>query len=113
MLLFTSKPWAVSAGCRAIRPRLAVIFVLHLSGVKIHPSARRHDVADEDIAHAYEHTIRWVQLGDDPVRYLLVGPDRAGNLIELIALDTAGDTLIIHAMGLRKSTERELFGDED
>lgn len=70
-------------------------------------------MADEDIAHAYEHAIAWLRLDDDPTRYLLAGPDRAGNLVELVALEVTGDALIIHAMALRKSTERELFGDED
>jgi hypothetical protein len=42
--------------------------------VEIHSSARRHDVVDEDIAHAYERAIAWLRLDDDPTRYLLAGP---------------------------------------
>jgi len=41
-------------------------------------------VPDEDIRHAYEHPVAWVELGDDPLRYLLAGADRAGNLLELV-----------------------------
>ncbi len=81
--------------------------------MEIHPSARRHDVSDEDIAHAYEHAVAWLELDDDPARFLLAGPDRAANLIEVVVLDVAGEPLVIHAMPLRKSTAAELFGDED
>ncbi len=45
-------------------------------------------------------------------RYLLAGPDRASNLLELVVLVLGGDELVIHAMGLRRSTAQELFGDE-
>lgn len=52
-------------------------------------------------------------LGDDPLRYLVVGPDRSGNLLELAVIQTAERIeLVIHAMALRRSTERELFGRE-
>jgi hypothetical protein len=91
---------------------LSCFFVLHLSRVEIHESARSHGVADEDIQHALAHTVTWVELGDDPWRYLLAGPDRAGNMLELVILDLGGDELVIHAMGLRRSTAQELFGDE-
>ena len=78
------------------------IFVLHYWRVEIHPSARRHGVADVDMLHAVEHSIVVDDVGEDPDRWLLVGPDRAGNLLEIVVLVTAeGDELIIHAMSLR------------
>jgi hypothetical protein len=81
--------------------------------VEIHHSARRHQVADEDIEHAYEHATIWVELGDDPMRYLVVGPDRSGSMLELVVIRTRELVeLVIHAMALRRSTERELFGRE-
>jgi len=80
--------------------------------VGIHESARRHGVADEDIEHALAHAVAWAELGDDPARYLLAGPDRAGNLLELVVLVVGGDELVIHAMGLRRTTGQALFGDE-
>ena len=88
------------------------ILVLRLSRVEIDRSARRHQVPDEDISHAYEHPVAWVELGDDPLRYLLAGADRAGNLLELVVLAVQDDELVIHAMALRPSTRRELFGDD-
>ena len=80
--------------------------------MEIHEPARRHGVAQEDIEHALAHSVAWVELGDDPARYLLAGPDRSGNLLELVVLVLGGDELVIHAMGLRRSTARALFGDE-
>jgi hypothetical protein len=41
-------------------------------------------------------------LGENPDRWLVIGPDHAGNLLEIVVLITAdGDELIIHAMPLR------------
>lgn len=80
----------------------------------VHRSARRHGVADDDIDHAYRHPVAWVELGDDPPRCLVVGPARSGNLLELVVIETdASELLVIHAMALRPSTQRELFGGEE
>ena len=54
----------------------------------------------------------WVELDDDAPRYLVVGPDPAGNLLELVVLVGGEVELVIHAMPLRHSTQREVFGDE-
>ena len=78
----------------------------------IHSSARRHQVSDHDITHAHKHALTWTELGDDPPRYLVVGPDRSGNLLELVVIAVRESELVIHAMALRRSTERELFGGE-
>ncbi len=68
--------------------------------MEIHPSARRH--ANDDILHAIDHSLLVDDLGEDPDRWLLIGPDRATNLLEVILLITGeGDELIIHAMPLR------------
>ena len=77
--------------------------------MEIHPSAQRHGIPDEDISHAYEHVVAWSQLGEDPPRFLLAGPDRAGSLLELVVLDLPEVALVIHVMALRPSTQRELF----
>ncbi len=70
--------------------------------MEIQPSARRHGNADDDILHAIEHSRVVEDLGEDPDRWLVIGPDRAANLLEVIVLITAeGDELIIHAMPLR------------
>ena len=76
-------------------------------------SALRHDVVAEDILHAFENCIAWLELDDDPVRHLLSGPDRAGNLLELVVLIADDVELLSHAMPLRRRTAEELFGGED
>ncbi len=81
--------------------------------MEIHPSARRHQIPDEDIVHALDHAVAWVELDDDPPRYLLGGPSRAGNFLELVVLDLEDGELVIHAMVLRASTRDELFGNEN
>ena len=80
--------------------------------VAIHSSARRHGVADEDVLHACEHAITWLEPSDDPRRYLLAGPDSASNLLELFVLGLDDVVLVIHAMSLRRSTAAQLFGPE-
>ena len=70
--------------------------------MEIHSSARRHGVDDADILHAVEHSLVVDDVGEDPDRWLVIGPDRAGNLLEVVVLVTAeGDEIIIHAMALR------------
>jgi hypothetical protein len=77
--------------------------------VEIHSSARRHGVADDDILHAIEHSMVVDDLGEDPDRWLVIGPDRAANLLEVIVLVTAeDDEVIIHAMPLRAVYRRLL-----
>jgi hypothetical protein len=59
------------------------------------PRHRRH-------LHAVDHSLVVDDLGDDPDRWLVIGPGRAANLLELVVLiTTEGDELIIHAMPLR------------
>lgn len=75
----------------------------------VHASARRHGVADEDALHAVEHSLAVEDLGDDPDRWLVVGPDRAGNMLEVVVLVTEeGDEMLIHAMPLRPIYRRLL-----
>jgi hypothetical protein len=70
--------------------------------VEVHPSARRHGIGDDDILHAVEFSVVVDDVGEDPDRWLVIGPDCAGNLLEVVVLVTAeGDEVIIHAMPLR------------
>ena len=71
------------------------------SEVEIRPSARKHGVADEDIHHAHDHALREVELDED--RWLVLGPDRAANIIELIVYITdQGQERAVHAMSATK-----------
>jgi hypothetical protein len=81
--------------------------------VEIHRSARRHGVEDADIAHAVDHHLHESQpAGDEPPRRILyLGPDRAGNLLEIITLELDDESeLAIHAMRMRPKYQELLPG---
>lgn len=72
--------------------------------MEIHRSARRHGVSDNDVLHAANHALVVVDLDPDgdPPKQLAIGPDSAGNLLEVIVLLLADERLLaIHAMPLR------------
>ena len=71
-------------------------------------SALRHGIPGEDILHAINHAITVDEVGDDPVRWLVLGPDRAGNLLELVVMDRPAGPAVIHAMPMRALYRRLL-----
>jgi len=75
--------------------------VVRYSRVEIHSSARRHGVDDLDIQHAVEYSLAIEDIGEDPDRWLVIGPDRAGNLLEPVVLVDQRGEIVIHAMALR------------
>ena len=64
-------------------------------------SALRHGIPSEDIHHAVINAVAVDEVGDDPVRWLVLGPDRAGNLLELVVMDRSAGPAVIHAMPMR------------
>jgi hypothetical protein len=77
--------------------------------VEVHDSARKHGVAEHDILHAIDHALAFEDAGEDPDRWLLIGPDSAGNLLEIVVMIAAGpDPLVIHAMPMRDKYQRLL-----
>ena len=72
-------------------------------------AARKHCVAVPDILHAIDHALAIEDAGEDPHRWLLIGPDTAGNLLEVVIMITAeGTQLVIHAMPMRDQYRRLL-----
>lgn len=72
--------------------------------MEIHRSAYKHGLGDEEILHAIRHAVTVVDLEPeaDPPKVLAIGPDAAGNLLEIIWLELAGESqIVIHAMFLR------------
>lgn len=67
--------------------------------MEIAETARQHGVGDEDIRHAVRNAIR--EVAQDADRVLLIGGDRAGNLLEVVVIDPDSDPVAIHAMPLR------------
>jgi hypothetical protein len=61
-------------------------------------SAHKHGVTDADIAHVLDHSVREIDLAEG--RWLVFGPDRAANIVELIVLinDEGDEWAVVHAM---------------
>ncbi len=66
----------------------------------IHPSARKHGIADDDIEHAVTHAMAIDDIDDDTRLYL--GPARNAALLEVLTIPRVeGAELAIHAMHMR------------
>lgn len=61
-------------------------------------SARKHQIADDDMLHAYRHPIRVFDLDD---LTMLVGADTAGRMLEIGVATSDGIDFIVHAMPAR------------
>jgi hypothetical protein len=78
--------------------------------VQIHPSARKHGIADGDIQHATRNAMAIDNLDDELRLYL--GPARNADLLEIVTLARDdGSELVIHAMAMRSKYQRLLPGD--
>jgi hypothetical protein len=73
-------------------------------------SALRHGVPAEDIHHAIRRAVVIEEIAEDPARYLVLGPDQAGNFLELVILDRPHGPAVIHAMPMRTQYRRLLSG---
>jgi hypothetical protein len=96
---------------RADRCRSGAVaaFRTTISGPEIHDSGRRHGVADDDILHAIDHALAFEDAGEDPDHWVLIGPDTAGYLLEVVVMiTTEGNQLVIHAMPMREKYRRLL-----
>jgi hypothetical protein len=78
--------------------------------VELLHSAHRHGVADEDIQHALRNAMVVEQIAEDPHRWLVIGPDRTDNLLELVVLDRPQGPAVMHAMALRAEYHDMLGG---
>lgn len=66
----------------------------------IYDSARKHGVSDESIRHAVDNPLVVAEQDDGKVLYL--GPDTAGNLLEIVTVERDdGTEIAIHAMAMR------------
>jgi hypothetical protein len=81
--------------------------------LRIAPSALRHAYSREAISHAYDLAV-WEGVIDpdwEPPKMLTIGPDPAGNLLELIGGEQSnGDHLVWHAMRCRPQYLAQLPG---
>ena len=67
--------------------------------LEIHPSARKHGIADEDIEHAVTHAMAIEDIDDTRLN---LGPARNAALLEVLTIPTIeAPELAIHAMYMR------------
>jgi hypothetical protein len=69
--------------------------------VEVLRSALRHGVPPDDIQHALRNAMVVEGIDEDPTRYLVLGPDQAGTLLELVVMDRPMGPAVIHAMPMR------------
>lgn len=72
--------------------------------LRIDDSALTHGCTREDVSHAYDLAILDIVVDEDadPPKVLIIGPDNAGNLLELIGGVFEEGDVIWHAMPCRK-----------
>ncbi len=83
--------------------------------MEINESARKHGVSDGDILHGIDQQLVEYEIGDDDParRWLVLGPNRAGLMLELIVLVfDDGAEMVIHAMPMRSKYEGLLPGGQ-
>ena len=94
-------------------PNFADSFVLRYAGHQIHESALKHGISELDIHHVCANSSDIFELDQESyeIKILIIGPDSAGNLLEVIGLEINNQSLlIIHAMKIRKSVMNLLEG---
>ena len=72
--------------------------------VEFHRSASKHGVDSDDVLHAVASAFVVADMSDDesPLRTLVLGPDRSGNMLEVVVLHfDDGREMVIHAMLMR------------
>ena len=87
--------------------------VLRLGRLRILESAYRHGLTGNEIRHAWTNAVGFfdIDLKHEPIKSLCIGPDGAGNLLEILYLQLEGEDLVIHAMPLRPAFGALLTGD--
>lgn len=97
------------------RPRATRVSRYDTRHGDIYESARKHGVSDDDILHAIDFAFLAAEEDDGKVLYL--GPDKSGNLLEVVTVRRDDATeIVIHAMKMRRMYEplrREMGGTDD
>ncbi len=62
-------------------------------------TARKHDVSDQDMLHAYANPIRIYEVGEGLAMF--IGPDRSARMLEVGVVDGDLAPVIVHAMKAR------------
>ena len=65
-------------------------------------AALKHGITAEEILHAIDNALAVDEVAEDPIRYLILGPNLVGNLLEIVILDRPNGPCVIHAMKMRE-----------
>ncbi len=86
--------------------------MIRLRGIRIFESAYRHGLTGDEIRHAWANAIAFFDIDreHEPIKSLCIGPDTAGNLLEVLYLQLPDGDLVIHAMPLRAAFQALLSG---
>lgn len=69
--------------------------------VDVLSSALRHGISPDDAVHAIANAMALDEIGEDPTRYLVLGPARDGAILEVVVMDRPQGPAVIHAMAMR------------
>jgi len=77
-------------------------------------SSLKHGVSKADIEHAIAYSFSVDEVGEDPSRWLILGPGTDGSILEVVVLDRPNGPCVIHAMKMREKYRSLLpkTGDE-
>lgn len=64
----------------------------------------------DDTPHAVRNTMVVEETGTDPTRYLVLGPGRAGTLLEAVVMDRPQGPAVIHSMPMQARYRKLLEG---
>ena len=86
--------------------------MLRLREIRISESAYRHGLTGDEIRHAWANAVAFFDIDreHEPIKSLCIGPDTAGNLLEVLYLQLPDVELVIHAMPLRAAFRVLLSG---
>lgn len=77
-------------------------------------SAYHHGLTDDEIHHDWKNALGFYEIDTEhePAKSLCIGPDTAGNMLEILYLQLADEDVIIHAMPLRAVFRTYLTGEQ-
>jgi hypothetical protein len=78
--------------------------------LRVRESAHKHGCSVEDISHAVDMALVEIELdpGHEPAKLLIIGPDPAANLLELVGGEFGDDLWIWHADRCRPAYQKLL-----
>ncbi|MHB1090846.1 MAG: hypothetical protein ACYC06_02105 [Ilumatobacteraceae bacterium] len=81
-------------------------FVLRYDSVSLYESAFKHKILRDDILHAHDYALGFSAFDSarGQARLLIVGPDRAGNLLDLIGIPRDEMELVVYSRHADAST---------